>query len=210
MQANWMHSSKAILTAQEMVASKGLPTWQMVDSVHAEKRRQVAAAEQAATAAESATRQTQSRMKAPQGAGEADGEADLNSESGEEEGIGPDDWDDILAVWMGAVGLPAFIEDGEPDTASESSFEDQPDTGAARKSSIFIPWLSLLPWTCLAPPACCDMKPCSIAAAHRLLVESWKSEVVPRVSRKSLLQAVHDYRRPDGLSRCLLLVRCQP
>lgn len=53
-------------------------------------------------------------------------EAEVDSDDGD---IGPDDWDDILAVWMGAVGLPNFTEAAQTDTASESSYDADSEAG---------------------------------------------------------------------------------
>lgn len=53
-------------------------------------------------------------------------EAEGDSDDGD---IGQDDWDDILAVWMGAVGLPNFTEAAQMDTASESSYNADSEAG---------------------------------------------------------------------------------
>ena len=125
MQATWMHSSTGILTAED--------------------RLQSAAKLGEASSARPAQQQGQSAQPTiPEGMGQAmaspkaamkPGSNKLVAVKSEEAGdsddedIGQDDWDDILAVWMGAVGLPDFIEAAQTDTASESSYNADSKAG---------------------------------------------------------------------------------
>ena len=54
-----------------------------------------------------------------------------DSDSEDDGDMRPGDWDDILAVWMTAVGLPNLEEEGQADSASdtsESQSDDDDDT----------------------------------------------------------------------------------
>lgn len=65
-------------------------------------------------------------------AGSAGRAETTESDSEDDKDIGPGDWDDILAVWMTAVGLPNLGEEAQPDSASEtsgSSSEDEDPPG---------------------------------------------------------------------------------
>jgi len=128
LQASWMHSSTGLLAEDN--TSPAQATWlhttnaaklAIASSAHSEQPAQPAAASEispvpAAAAPASALEKEQKR---PQQKRAQTSEAE--SESDDEESIGPDDWDDILAVWMSAVGLPNFKEDGQPDNASETT-----------------------------------------------------------------------------------------
>ena len=140
LQASWMHSSKAVLTAaHEHPAAQAI--W--LHSTNAGKlaaasaQRQQQAQQQpnpaAATAAISLT--------TPASAPVADGQAAKRAASkgvsrspeqraaSDDDDMGAEDWDDILAVWMQAVGMPKFVAE----SASESSFDGQSDPGEQRR-----------------------------------------------------------------------------
>ena len=155
LQASWMHSSTGFLVKDGRPPA--LATWlhstnagKMADasSAHSEQPAQPAAASEtspvpAAAAPASALEKGQNQ---PQQKRAETSEAE--SESDNEEDIGPDDWDDILAVWMSAVGLPNFKEDGQPDNASETtetSFEEEFISGTRAHHSVM---LLMLPCQC--------------------------------------------------------------
>ena len=125
-QATWMHRSTGILTAED--------------------RLQSAAKLGETSSAHPAQQQVQSAQLAiPEGVGQITASSKAAMKPGpnklvavkqeeavvdfDDEDIGPDDWDDILAVWMGAVGLPNFTEAAQTDTASESSYDADSEAG---------------------------------------------------------------------------------
>jgi len=127
LQASWMHSSTGFLAAGN--TSPAQATWHTINaaklaiasSAHPEQPAQPAAASETSPvpAAAAPASALEKEQKKPQQKRAQTSEAE--SESDDEENIGPDDWDDILAVWMSAVGLPNFKEDGQPDNASETT-----------------------------------------------------------------------------------------
>ena len=132
-----MHSSRGLLADTSAVAQVEGPHKATAESApspgEAAREEQLThpeagAAPPAAAAASSQQGAAPVRREA-EGAGRA---AATDSESDDDEDIGPDDWDDLLAVWMTAVGLPKLGEDAQPDSvseASESSSEDEAPSG---------------------------------------------------------------------------------
>ena len=129
LQASWMHSSTGFLAAGN--TSPAHATWHttnaaklaIASSAHPEQPAQPAAASETSRvpAAAAPASALEKEQKKPQQKRAQTLEAESESESDDDENIGPDDWDDILAVWMSAVGLPNFKEDGQPDNASETT-----------------------------------------------------------------------------------------
>ena len=142
LQASWMHSSKAVLTAEQKHPA-AQATW-----LHSTNAAKLAAAsaqpQQQAQHQQNPAMPTTATVAAaastpPASAPAVEGQAvkgaalkggtgspqqraaSAGSQDDDGDDIGVDDWDDILAVWMQAAGMPHFVAD----STSESSFEGQ-------------------------------------------------------------------------------------
>lgn len=148
LQASWMHSSKAVLTAEQKHPA-AQATWlhstnaARLAAASAQPQQQAQqqptpAAPTAATNAAAASTPPAASMP-PASAQAVEGQAvkraalkgrtgppeqraaSPGSQDDADDNMDVDDWDDILAVWMQAVGMPQFVAD----STSESSFEGQ-------------------------------------------------------------------------------------
>ena len=106
----------------------------------------------AGTAPSAAAASAQQGAERVQKGAESAGKAAVpDSDSEDDENIGPDDWDDLLAVWMTAVGLPNFGDDAQPDSVSEtseSSSEDEDPSGMCCINTVLCFPQRLIPCGC--------------------------------------------------------------
>lgn len=122
-----MHSSRGLLAEKDTVTgaawvrSKGTDKFASFAAVAPQQQEEPKAPGAGAAPSAAAAAAEQKAELAQRERGSAGKSEVTESDSEDEEDMGPGDWDDILAVWMTAAGLPNLEEEGQADSASDTS-----------------------------------------------------------------------------------------